>query len=166
MHLVLQMHLTCYPIKLAWVGLVQTLLRGTTLAWFAPLSEKRLCILDHFDKFTKECQTRFKHTRSVRKFINKIQRLWQGDQCHFLVRDIPSYEEALMDQFRQGFHNDMKDPLLTFHDDPKLLTKAISRAVGCDNRLFNRWSKHQPKLSHRWPYSNGVWYIAHHLGPS
>ena len=41
-----------------------------------------------------------------------------------------------MDQFRQGLRNDVKDLLLTFHDDPKALLEAISRAVRCDNRLF------------------------------
>ena len=48
-----------------------------------------------------------------------------------------------MDQFRQGLRNDVKDILLTFHEDPKSLTKAISRAMRCDNRLFERRSKCQ-----------------------
>ena len=34
-----------------------------------------------------------------------------------------------MDQFRQGLSNDVKDLLLTFHEDPKSLNKAISQAV-------------------------------------
>ena len=34
-----------------------------------------------------------------------------------------------MDQFRQGLHNDVKDLLLTFHEDPKSLTEAISQVV-------------------------------------
>ena len=43
-----------------------------------------------------------------------------------------------MDQFRHGLRNDVKDLLLTFHEDPRSLTEAISRAVRCDNRLFER----------------------------
>ena len=43
-----------------------------------------------------------------------------------------------MDQFRQGLRNDVKNLLLTFPEDPKSLTEAISRAVRCDNCLFER----------------------------
>ena len=45
-----------------------------------------------------------------------------------------------MDQFRQGLRNDVKDLLLTFHDDPKSLTEAISWSMRCDNHLFERRS--------------------------
>ena len=41
-----------------------------------------------------------------------------------------------MDQFRQGLRNDVKNLLLTFHEDPQSLTKAISRVVRYDSRLF------------------------------
>ena len=60
-----------------------------------------------------------------------------------LASDIPWDEEALMDQFRYGLRNDVKDLLLTFHEDLKSLTEAISRAVRCDNRLFERRSERQ-----------------------
>ena len=59
-----------------------------------------------------------------------------------------------MDQFRQGLCNDVKDLLLTFHEDPKSLTEAISRAVQCDNRLFERryesqqWSRPRSKKTY------------------
>ena len=51
-----------------------------------------------------------------------------------------------MDQFRQGLRNDVKDLLLTFPEDPMSLTEAISRAVWCDNRLFERRSERQQML--------------------
>ena len=54
-----------------------------------------------------------------------------------------------MDQFRQGLRNDVKDLLLTFHDDPKSLTEAISRAVRCDNHFFERRSERQQMLRFR-----------------
>jgi hypothetical protein len=38
---------------------------------------------------------------------------------HFLASDIPWDEQALMEQFRYGLHNDVKDLLLTFLEDPK-----------------------------------------------
>ena len=48
-----------------------------------------------------------------------------------------------MDQFRHGLRNDVNDLLLTFYEDPRSLTEAISRAVRCDNRLFERRSERQ-----------------------
>ena len=80
-----------------------------------------------------------------------MRRLRQGDRpasayaadFRLLASDIPWDEQALMDQFRQGLRNDVKDLLLTFHEDPKSLTEAISRAVRCDNRLFERRSERQ-----------------------
>ena len=152
--LVFQMHPTRYPTDSARVGLVGTLLTGTTLAWFAPLLEKKCPILDNFDEFVKEFQACFGDTDSMRTTINKIRRIRQGDRpasayaadFRLLACDIPWDEEALMDQFRQGLRNDVKDLLLTFHEDPKSLTEAISRAVRCDNRLFERRSERQ-----QWP---------------
>ena len=149
--LVFQMHPTRYPTNSARVGLVRTLLTGTTLAWFAPLLEKKFPILDNFDEFIKEFQACFGDTDSMRTAINKIRRLRQGDRpasayaadFRLLACDIPWDEEALMDQFRHGFRNDVKDLLLTFHEDPKSLTEVISRAVRCDNRLFERRSERQ-----------------------
>jgi hypothetical protein len=60
-----------------------------------------------------------------------------------LPYDIPWDEQALMEQFRYGLHNEVKDLLLTFPKDPKSLTEEISRATMCDNRLFKRCSKWQ-----------------------
>ena len=48
-----------------------------------------------------------------------------------------------MEQFRCGLRNDVKDLLLTFLEEPKSLTEAISRAVRCDNHLFERRSERQ-----------------------
>jgi hypothetical protein len=56
---------------------------------------------------------------------------------------------ALIDQFRQGLHNDVKDLLLRFNEDPKSLPEAISQAVRCDNRLFERRSERQQTLRFR-----------------
>ena len=51
-----------------------------------------------------------------------------------------------MEQFRYGLQNDVKDFLLTFPEEPKSLTEAISRAVRCDNRLFERRSERQLQI--------------------
>ena len=55
-----------------------------------------------------------------------------------------------MDQFCQGLCNDVKDLLLTFHEDPKSLMEAISLVVRCDNRLFEQRSEH-PQMLRRQP---------------
>jgi hypothetical protein len=130
---------------------VGTLLIGTTLAWFAPLLEKKSQVLENFDTFIAKFQANFSDTDSVRTAINKIRRLRQGDQpaavyvpdFRLLACDIPWDEAALMDLFRYGLRNDVKNLLLTFHEEPKSLAEAISRAIGCDNRLFERRSERQ-----------------------
>ena len=42
--------------------------------------------------------------------------------------------------------NDAKDLLLTFLEYSKSLTEAISRAVQCDNRLFEHRSERQQNI--------------------
>ena len=95
----------------------------------------------------------------VRKTINKIRRLRQGDHpalayatdFFLLATDIPWDDQALMEKFRYSLHNDVKDLMEQFQyglltpdlpEELKLLTKAISRAVLCDNRIFERRSEH------------------------
>ena len=155
--LVIHLHPSRYPTDASQVGLIGTLLSGTALAWFAPLLEKKSPLLNNFDEFIKEFQANFGDTDSVRTAINKLRRLRQGDRpasayaadFRLLASDIPWDEEALMDQFRYGLRNDVKDLLLTFHEDPKSLTEAISRAVRCDNRLFERRSERQQTYTSR-----------------
>ena len=142
--LVIQMHPSRYPTDASRVGLVGTLLSGTTLAWFAPLLEKESPLLNNFEEFISEFKACFGDTDSVRTTINKIRRLRQGDRpasayaadFRLLATDIPWDDQALMEKFRYGLRNDVNDLLLTFPEEPKSLTEAISRAVRCDNRLF------------------------------
>ena len=98
-------------------------------------------MLEDFEAFVKEFQASFGNTDSITTTINKIRRLQQGDcptstygaDFCLLECDIPWYEAALMDQIRQGLVDDVKDLLLTFHEDPKSLIEEISRVVRCDN---------------------------------
>ena len=70
--LVIQLHPNRYPTEAARVGLVGTLLSGTTLAWFAPLLEKKSPLLEDFEAFVKEFQASFGDTDNTRTEINKI----------------------------------------------------------------------------------------------
>ena len=60
-----------------------------------------------------------------------------------LISDIPWDDQALMEQFRYGLRNDVKDLLLNFLEEPKSLIEAISRVVRCDNHLFEQHSERQ-----------------------
>jgi hypothetical protein len=73
------MHRMRYPTNLSRVGLVGTLLTGTTLSWFAPLLEKNSPLFNNFENFMKEFKACFGDTDSVRTTINKIRTLRQGD---------------------------------------------------------------------------------------
>ena len=77
--LVIQMHPSRYPTDASRVGLVGTLLSGSTLAWFAPLLEKESPLLNNFEEFISEFKACFGHTDHIRTTINKIRRLRQGD---------------------------------------------------------------------------------------
>ena len=57
--LVIQLHPNRYPINVARVGLVGTLQSNTSLAWFAPLLEKKSPLLEDFEAFVKEFQASF-----------------------------------------------------------------------------------------------------------
>ncbi len=54
-----------------------------------------------------------------------------------LAYDVNWGEAALIDQFRCGLRDDIQDLLLTL-TDPSSSSEAITQAIRCDNRLFER----------------------------
>ena len=76
----------------------------------------------------------------------QFPQLWKESKSG--IRDPSTSERECDDQFREGLRNNVKDLLLTFHDDPKSLTEAISRVVRCDNRLFERRSEMPTNVTH------------------
>lgn len=134
-----------YPTEESRVGLVGTLLTGQALSWFAPLFEKRSPILNNFETFLEAFAEAFGEHDKARWATTKIRALRQGTRSasvyasdfRQLVCDINWGEEALMSQFHWGLRDDVKD-LLLFLPDPRTLNEAISQAVKCDNRLFQR----------------------------
>ncbi|CAG8579750.1 3700_t:CDS:2 [Cetraspora pellucida] len=97
------------------VGFIGSLLSEPALAWFVPLLKKQSPVLSNFDNFVQEFESIFGDPDKVRTAANKIRKLTQG-------------EAALIDQFRTGLRDDIKDLLLTM-DDPTSLNDAISKAV-------------------------------------
>mgnify|MGYP002775475263 CR=1 FL=1 len=57
--LVIQMHPSRYPTDASRVGLVDTLLSGTTLSWFATLLENGSPLLNNFEEFICEFKACF-----------------------------------------------------------------------------------------------------------
>ena len=141
-----------YPTEEARVGLVGTLLTGQALSWFAPLFEKRSPILSNFETFLEAFAEAFGEHDKVRWATTKIRSLRQGTRSasiyasdfRQLASDINWGEEALVSQFYWGLRDDVKDLLLSL-PDPQTLNEAISQAVKCDNRLFQRRLDQRPR---------------------
>lgn len=134
-----------YPTEESRVGLVGTLLTGQALSWFAPLFEKGSPILSNFDTFLEAFAEAFSEHDKARWATTKIRSLRQGTRSastyasdfRQLACDINWDEAALMSQFYWGLKDTVKDLLLSL-PDPQTLNEAISQAVKCDNRLFQR----------------------------
>ena len=127
------------------MGLIGTLLTGQALSWFAPLFEKRSPVLNNFETFLEAFAEAFGEHDKARWATTKIRSLRQGTRSasvyasdfRQLASDINWDEEALMSQFYWDLRDDVKDLLLSL-PDPRTINEAISQAVRCDNRLFQR----------------------------
>lgn len=134
-----------YPTEGSRVGLVGTLFTRQALSWFAPLFKKNFPILNDFEAFLAAFAEAFGDHDKIRSATTKIRALRQGARSastyaldfRQLACDINWDEAALISQFHWGLRDDVKDLLLSM-TDPETLDKAISQAVRCDNRLFQR----------------------------
>ena len=83
-------------------------------------------MLNNLNEFISEFKSCFGNTDCVRTTTKNIRRLRQGDRSasgniadfHPLAIDIQWDNQALMEQFPYGLHNDVKDLLLTFPEEP------------------------------------------------
>ncbi|CAG8757098.1 23693_t:CDS:2, partial [Cetraspora pellucida] len=147
--LVIRLQPNRYPNNQMQVGLLGSLLMGSALAWFAPLLEKQSELLDDFDTLVKELEAMFGDADKARIAANKIRKLVQGSrpassyasEFRQISSDLDWGEAALIDQFRMGLRNNVKDLLLIL-EDPISLNDTISKAIHCDNRLFERSQEH------------------------
>jgi hypothetical protein len=121
------------------------LLTGQALSWFALLFERRALVLNNFEAFFAAFAEAFEDHDKARSTTTKI-RIIQRRSCpasvyasdfRLLACDINWDEEALINQFHWGLRDDVKDLLLCM-PDPQTLNEAISQAVKCNNRLFQR----------------------------
>ena len=126
-------------------GFIGTLLIGPAAAWFASLFENGSESLKNIDQFLKEFSENFGDLDRATVAANKLHNLRQGCQSastyaaqfRLLSCDLNWCDEVLIDLFRRGLRDEVKDLLLTL-PFPKTLNEAISSAVKCDNRLLER----------------------------
>jgi hypothetical protein len=137
-----------YPTDAVKIGTIGTLLTGNALTWFSPFLEKPMhyaeCLSD-YSKFKDLMDRTFADIDRVTIAATKIRKLSQGKQpCatyassfRLLAADLDWNDAALIQQFRFGLNDDVKDMLLHY-DHPDTLDAAISLAIQIDNRLFER----------------------------
>lgn len=143
--LIIRMQPMRYPTEETQVGLIGTLLSGTALSWFSPLVEKDSPLLQDFGSFLEEFTNTFGETDKERTATTKIRSLQQRSRAasvyaaefRQLACDVDWDDKALISAFRWGLRDDVKDLLLNL-TDPTTLSEAITQAVRCDNRLFER----------------------------
>lgn len=143
--LIIRMQPLRYPTEETQVGLIGTLLSGTALSWFSPLVEKDSPLLQDFGGFLEEFTNTFGETDKERTATTKIRSLQQRSRAasvyaaefRQLACDVDWDDKALTSAFRWGLRDDVKDLLLNLAD-PTTLSEAITQAVRCDNRLFER----------------------------
>jgi hypothetical protein len=143
--LIMQLHPRRYFDDTTRVGFIGTLLIGTIAAWFTPILETSSPLLQDFNAFMVEFEVVFGDSDKVRTSANKLHRLQQGTRSAIvyasefrqLACDVNWGEAALIDQFCCGLRDDVQDLLLTLAD-PSSFSEAITQAIRCDNRLFER----------------------------
>lgn len=143
--MIIRMQPLRYPTEETRVGLIGTLLSGAALSWFSPLVEKDSPLLEDFDNFLEEFTNTFGETDKERTATTKIRSLQQRSRAasvyaaefRQLACDVDWDDKALISAFRWGLRDDVKDLLLNL-PDPSTLSEAITQAVRCDNRLFER----------------------------
>ena len=143
--LYLRLHPFQYPDGFTQVGFIGALLSGSALSWFAPLMEKDSRILYDLNAFLEAFTATFGESDRERVAETKLVSLRQGSRSattyaaefQNLACDVDWNDKALINQFRYGLRDNVKDLLLTM---PKAesLEQFIAQAIACDNRLFER----------------------------
>jgi hypothetical protein len=128
--------------------MIGSLLTGKALKWFTPILEKPELnneVLNNYAEFTKLLESTFGEPDRALVAASAIRKLKQGSQSaasyasefRQLVADLDWNDNALMDQFRIGLNEDVKDMMLHF-EQPKSLEEMIKIATKVDTRLFER----------------------------
>lgn len=147
-----------FPNDRVKVGFIGTLLTGTAASWFSPLFETDSPLLEDLNLFICEFERTFGDFDRATVAANKLHSLSQGltsaseyaATFRQISCDLQWGEDALIDIFRRGLREEVKDLLLTL-PYPKSLNEAITYAVNCDNRLMERRMERRSRLKWRIP---------------
>jgi hypothetical protein len=151
MELVFMLNPSRYPTAAAKVGTIGTLLTGKARQWFTPYIEKAELyqeILNDYAAFRRLMDSCFADPDRSVIASNKLRRLFQGRRpaAHYaadfrsLVVDLDWNDASLMDQYRHGLNDSVKD-MLIHYPVPATLDALIGLSVQLDNRIFERRSE-------------------------
>jgi hypothetical protein len=127
------------------------------------LFERRAPLLNNFEAFLVAFVEAFKDYDKAHSATTKIHILRQGSRLESVYAsdfklfscDINWDEEALMNQFHWRLQDNVKDLLLSILD-LQTLNEAISQAMKCDNRLFQRRQDQHSWTSPKYSYSTTI----------
>ena len=151
---VFAMHPHRYSSDRTKIGLIGSLLIGDALLWYIPLAEHDNEILEDFERFEEAFRACFDDPDRERVAANKLVMLRQSNrpvvsyisEFRRYASDLTWNDPALMEQFRRGLSDEIKDMLLNF-PKPRTLDEIIKFAVDCDNRLFERRQERRQQRS-------------------
>jgi hypothetical protein len=131
-----------YATEETQVGLIGSLLTGTTLSWFSSLLENDSPLLADLDQFLEESSKMFGERDRTFIATTKLRTLQQRSrptsayiaEFQQLACDLDWNDTALITMFRWGLCDDIKT-LLNL-PKPTTLSEAITQTIDYDNRLF------------------------------
>ena len=135
-----------YPsdeIKSRFVG---TLLTHEALAWFRDIVERKPHLLSNFHSFILDFRAYFDDPNAKRHAAAAIGRLKQAkgsvlvysSKFRRLAYDTGFNNDALVDIFRRGLNDDIKDRLSQALDEPSELEEFVALCNRIDQRLYDR----------------------------
>jgi hypothetical protein len=130
-------------IKTRFIG---TLLSHEALAWFRDIVERRSGLLRNYSSFILEFKAFFEDPNTQRHAADALGRLKQGKgsclsyatKFRRIANDTGFNKDALINFFRKGLNEDIKDRLANTLDEPNDLEDYIALCVKIDQRLYDR----------------------------
>jgi hypothetical protein len=123
-----------------------TLLTKEALSWYRTILESKNPIIFKWSAFIEDFTSYFGDAHAQRSAQVALTRLRQGrgpattyaSRFRRVAVDTGFDNQALMDRFRSGLKENVKDALALALDEPKTLEELIRLAIKIDNRLFER----------------------------
>lgn len=130
-------------VKTRFIG---TLLSHEALAWFRDIVERRSELLTNYGQFIVEFKAFFDDPNAQRHAADALGRLKQGKgsclafatKFRRLAYETGFNNGALVNFFRKGLNEDIKDRLANALEEPNDLEEFIALCVKIDQRLFDR----------------------------